>query len=395
MKVVKRDGKVEKFDKERIFKAVEKAINATDVQTNIAEIVDDICQKIGQQEKIQVEEIQNFVENALMEKKLFTTAKAYIIYRKQRQEVRKVAKVLGISDPFHMPLNSLQILAARYLRKDKDRKIIETPKQLYERVAKNIAIIDKKYGATKEQVKETEKDFYDMMINFDWCPNSPTLMNAGTKLAQLAACFVFPIEDSISGIFDALKWTALTQQAGGGTGFSFSKLRPEGDVVQSTGGIASGPITFMEVFNTATETIKQGGKRRGANLGTLRCNHPDIFKFVTAKSSEGKLENFNLSIGATDEFMESVEKGKMYNLVNPRSGEVVRQENARSIFDLAVHEAWKTGDPAFLFLDTINKSVSNCIPKYGPIESSNPCGEICMYPFESCNLGSINLSNIV
>ncbi|RLG44776.1 MAG: adenosylcobalamin-dependent ribonucleoside-diphosphate reductase [Thermoproteota archaeon] len=393
-KVKKRDGRIERYRREKIESAIRKAVDAVREKVDIDTLVDDVEEKIKGRKIITVEEIQDVVESVLVEHKLYKVAKAYILYRKKRAEIRKVAATLGITDTFHLPLNSLQVLAARYLRRDEQRRIIETPGQLFQRVAKAVAVAEKRFGR-KEDVSYWTDEFYEAMTTFKFMPNSPTLMNAGTKLGQLSACFVLPVGDSIESIFDAVKWTALVHKSGGGTGFSFSRLRPAGDTVQTTGGIASGPVSFMKVFNAATEIIKQGGKRRGANMGVLKVTHPDILDFVVAKTTEGELENFNISVGATDEFMDAVRQDGTVQLINPRTGRVVRSVKARVIWDLIITEAWKTGDPGMLFLDTINNSESNCIPKYGPIEATNPCGEVPLYPFEACNLGSINLSEIV
>ena len=393
-KVKKRDGRIERYRREKIESAIRKAVDAVREKVDIDALVDDVEKKIKGRKIITVEEIQDVVESVLVEHKLYKVAKAYILYRKKRAEIRKVAATLGITDTFHLPLNSLQVLAARYLRRDEQRRIIETPGQLFQRVAKAVAVAEKRFGR-KEDVSYWTDEFYEAMTTFKFMPNSPTLMNAGTKLGQLSACFVLPVGDSIESIFDAVKWTALVHKSGGGTGFSFSRLRPAGDTVQTTGGIASGPVSFMKVFNAATEIIKQGGKRRGANMGVLKVTHPDILDFVVAKTTEGELENFNISVGATDEFMDAVRQDGTVQLINPRTGRVVRSVKARVIWDLIITEAWKTGDPGMLFLDTINNSESNCIPKYGPIEATNPCGEVPLYPFEACNLGSINLSEIV
>ncbi|MHA1301765.1 MAG: adenosylcobalamin-dependent ribonucleoside-diphosphate reductase [Candidatus Helarchaeota archaeon] len=288
--------------------------------------------------------------------------------------------------------SAMRVLKERYLLRDSNRRIIETPIQLFRRVANAIASADLLYDDSRD-IKNLKDEFFQIMTNLEFLPNSPCLMNAGTDLGQLAACFVIPIEDSMESIFTAVKNAALIHQSGGGTGFSFSNLRPKNDIVKSTGGIASGPVSFMEVFDKATEVIKQGGKRRGANIGILNVHHPDIIDFITIKSDPSKLNNFNISVGITVDFMDALEKNKDYNLINPRSKKIVKKYSAKKIFELISNMAWKQGDPGLIFLDTINKY--NPTPHIGKIESTNPCGEVPLLPYESCVLGSINLSNFI
>ncbi len=301
-------------------------------------------------------------------------------------------RIFGIKNDLGLSTNAIKVLQRRYLLQNEKGEILETPSQLFRRVARAVASVETKYGQ-KDGVKKIENEFYNAMSRLEFLPNTPTLMNAGTKIGQLSACFVIPVGDSLPEIFEAVKWTAIIHQSGGGTGFNFSHLRPQGDSVKSTGGIASGPVRFMTIFDKTTEVIKQGGKRRGANMGILRVDHPDIMEFITSKSKEGFLSNFNISVAVTDVFMDAVKRNTEYSLFNPRNKQVVGRLNARKVFDLIVTNAWKTGDPGIIFIDRINKS--NPTPSLGEIEATNPCGEQPLLSWESCNLGSINLSKVV
>jgi ribonucleoside-diphosphate reductase alpha chain len=287
---------------------------------------------------------------------------------------------------------AITILEKRYLKKDAQGKVIESPEEMFWRVARNVAEAESFYG-NRISPEELSEIFFRMMASLDFLPNSPCLMNAGRELQQLAACFVLPVEDSLDSIFETVKQTALIHQSGGGTGFSFSHLRPKDDTVQSTGGMASGPVSFMRVFNMATEVIKQGGTRRGANMGVLRVDHPDIMEFITVKQKPYEMSNFNLSVGITKAFMEALEKDDEYSLINPRTNQEVRRIKAREVLEAIVSSAWETGDPGILFLDRINEA--NPTPELGVIESTNPCGEVPLLPYEPCVLGSINLSQMV
>ncbi len=395
-KIRKRDGRIAVFEPEKITQAIQKAFlavgekngdRARTLSDNVVEIVEDNFKHSIPG----VEDVQDIVEEILIKNGYNKVAKAYILYRQKRTELREAKKLLRVDkDELKLSLNAIRVLERRYLLRDIEGNIKEAPSEMFRRVAKTVASVNERYG--EDQV-QSEKDFYRMMTNLEFLPNSPTLMNAGTELGQLSACFVLPVEDSLRGIFKALTNMALIHQSGGGTGFSFSGLRPEGDIVRSTKGVASGPVSFMRIFDQATGVIKQGGKRRGANMGILRVDHPDIIQFITSKEKEGILDNFNISVGITDEFMKAVEEDDKYELINPRTGECTENLRAKEVFDLIVTMAWRTGDPGLIFLDEINHR--HPVSHVGVIESTNPCGEIPLLPYESCNLGSVNLSRMV
>ncbi|MFH0845503.1 MAG: vitamin B12-dependent ribonucleotide reductase [Pseudomonadota bacterium] len=299
---------------------------------------------------------------------------------------------LFVKEDLLLSENARRVLEKRYLKKDAQGKLQETPSQMFRRVAKHIAKAEKRYN-DEAYVRNMEELFYRMMTEFSFLPNSPTLMNAGRRLGQLAACFVLPIEDRMEGIFDALKNAALIHKSGGGTGFSFSRLRPKNSRVGTTGGVASGPVSFMKIFNTATEQVKQGGTRRGANMAILRIDHPDIMEFIFCKKNNRELNNFNISVGITDTFMNAVKEGCKYDLINPRDGKKVEELYAPDVYQALVYQAWENGDPGVIYLDQINRA--NPTPGLGEIESTNPCGEQPLLPMEACNLGSINLAKFV
>lgn len=397
-KIRKRDGALQKFDQSKITQAIYKAMlsvglddskAAERLSNRVASIAD---AKFPGQSVPTVEDIQDIVESVLIEDGYVEIAKAYILYRQKRAEIREAKRLIGVSDDLKLSVNAARVLRRRYLLKDELGNIVETPRGMMRRIAKAIATPDLIYSSSAEATK-AEEEFYNILTNLEFLPNSPTLMNAGTDVGQLSACFVLPVGDSIEEIFDSVKYMAIIHKSGGGTGFSFSHLRPKGDVVKSTKGIASGPVSFMQIFDTSTEVIKQGGRRRGANMAILSVYHPDIQEFITSKRKEGFLDNFNISVAIDDSFMQAVENGEDYFLINPRNGEKVKKLKARAIFDLIVNMAWHTGDPGIVFIDEINRH--NPTPKLGRIESTNPCGEQPLLPYESCNLGSINVYKMV
>lgn len=394
--VKKRNGDFEPFRTEKIVHAIYRALSACskeneDFAWRLAEKVVVLLGEKVQGRVPEVEEIQDVVEEVLMREGLSDVARAYILYREKRRALREAKwELFGVRDDLKLSLNAVRVLKERYLQKDVEGKVVETPRGMMERVARAISEVETLFGG---DVQRTFEDFLNLLTSLVFLPNSPTLMNAGTSLGQLSACFVLPVEDSIDSIFTTLKEMAVIHKSGGGTGFSFSALRPKGDIVASTGGRASGPVSFMRIFDTATDVVKQGGRRRGANMGVLRFNHPDIREFIRAKEKPGFLENFNLSVAITDDEIERVKRGEEVELINPRDGKVWERVNARELFEMIAESAWRSGEPGLLFLDTIN--ASNPTPSLGRIVATNPCGEVPLLPYESCNLGSINLSKFV
>jgi ribonucleoside-diphosphate reductase alpha chain len=392
-KIKKRDGRVVDFDSSRIRDAIHKALIAVELEDGeraegMTREVVKLLEGRFPEKTPSVEDVQDIVVDVLKRNGYEKVASEYQDFRKKKAEIRELRK-LGILEP-KLTVNALEVLRARYLLKDEKERIKETPAQMFTRIAKAVAEVDSEYGGDP---KESEKIFNDMMARLEFVPNSPTLFNAGTPIGQLSACFVLPVGDSLESIFTTVKNMAVIEQTGGGVGFDFSRLRPNGDIVKSTKGVASGPVSFMRVFDVGTEVIKAGGKRRGAMMGILRVDHPDIVEFITSKQQPGFLSNFNISVAVTDEFMKTLEEDGEYWLTNPRNREKVKTQRARGVWDLMIKSAWMSGDPGVVFIDEINRH--NPTPTVGRIESTNPCGEQPLLPYESCNLGSINLSTMI
>jgi len=387
--VRKRNGRVVKFSEERISNAVRKASESVGEEMSettaneITKVVVKTLKETFKNDVPSVEDVQDVTENALMSHGYFEVAKAYILYRAERASLREEKEVIGLTaDRLKLSLNASLVLAKRYLLKDNERRVVESPAQMLRRVATNVAGDDKKLA----------QKFYKMMKNFDFLPSSPILMNAGTKVQMLFSCFFLDVDDDLGRIFETLKDMAIIQAGGGGTGFSFSRLRRKGGYIHRTGGVSSGPISFMKAYNAGTDVIKQGGRRRGANMGVLRVDHPDIMDFITCKQHPGEFENFNISVGITDEFMKAVYDESNYMLVDSNTGPYC-EISAKEVWNSIVFSAWETGDPGLIFLDTMNNV--NRLPTVGKFAGTNPCGEVPLFSYEACNLGSINLSHFV
>ena len=390
MKVIKRTGLITKFSKEKIIIAITKAMNSVDeLNEKLAnEIADEVNEHFASHKEVSVEDIQDYVEDLLIKKGSSKLAKSYIMYRAKRAEVRELKDYLGIEDDLKFGVNAISLLDSRYLKTVDGKK--ETPSQMFKRVARAIASVEKNYGNNPAY---WSKVFYNLMSNQYFLPNTPTLSNGGNKqLNHLFACFAFEISDSIEDIFQTVKDCAMVQKCGGGVGLHLSKLRPAGDVVKTTEGIASGPISFMRVFDVTSDVIKQGSIRRGGNLGLLLINHPDILDFIMCKNDETKFNNFNISVAITDDFMRSVKNDLDYALVNPKTNKLVKKISARNLFKIIAESAWKNGEPGIVFWDKVQ--ADNPTPKLGCL-IKNLCGEADLLPNEACCLGSINLSKFV
>ncbi len=392
-RIRKRDGKLESFDPGRIYRAVWRAAKEVraDADAIATEITDGVIKALAADRRRRVptvEQVQDLVVATLKAAGHLATADAYSRYRERRAALREAKRKLGIRDELKLGYGAALVLKERYLRRDTKGRIVESTGEMMDRVASFVASAEENFDPRRRD--EIETDFSRMLRSLRFLPNSPTLMNAGTPMGMLSGCFVLPIEDSLRSIFETLTLMALVHQAGGGTGFSFSSIRPKGDIVASTGGRASGPLSFLSVYDTVTDAVKQGGRRRGANMAVMRVDHPDIVDFIQAKTQHGALPNFNLSVGVTDAFMRKALRGEPQKLVNPRTKRAVGLIDASKLLNLIAEAAWQSGDPGILFLDEINRR--NPLPKLGRIEATNPCGEVPLMPFESCNLGSVNLA---
>jgi ribonucleoside-diphosphate reductase alpha chain len=396
-KIKKRNGNVVPFDQEKIYHAISKAAEAIGsydrekTRPVVAKIMNYVEHQFSEKKIPTIEDMQDIVERVLIEEGHVKTVKAFIIYREEQNKLRqRKQELVGGFVGKQISLNALKILKEKYLLKNKHGRTIETPKDMFYRVAKAIALVDKDYEK-KPDIEKTEETFFDVMNKLDFLPNSPCLMNAGTEMQQVISCFALPIEDSIESIYDTMKIAAKIHKYGSGTGFNFSTLRPKDDYIVSTQGSSSGALSFLKLFDASTAIIKQGGKRRGANMAILKVSHPEILQFITAKEDTSVLTNFNISVAITDKFMDAVQKNKFYDIVNPRTRKTVRQLPAKEVFDLIARQAWKNGEPGVIFIDTIKKK-NNTGEKP---QATSACAEVPLENNEACPLGSINLSNMV
>jgi len=395
-KVRKRDGREVDFDPEKISSAIFKAtVCAHKPDSQLAKemtgkVVQAVFHARKQDEIPTVEQIQDIVEKILMDSGHSDVAKSYILYRGERTALREKKELLGVKDDLKLSLNATKVLKKRFLRRDEQGNVLETPGEMFKRVAKDISLADKKYD---QDPNISEKVFYEVMASLEFLPNSPTLRNAGRELQQLSGCYVLPIKDSLNQIYKTLRTTAFLHKGGSGTGTNFSCIRPKGDLIKSTGGIASGPVSFMKLFDFSTEIINEGSTRRGGVMGILNVDHPDIFEFISAKLDFNQLNNFNISVGITDKFMQELKKNEMFELVNPHNNKVVDKIEADELFSRIIESAWKSGEPGIIFLDAVNRH--NTLPGIGKLEATNLCGEVPLFGYESCILGGINLAKML
>jgi ribonucleoside-diphosphate reductase alpha chain len=396
VQIRKKDGTIAAFEAQKLEKSLENALvtarakNPKIAKILASKVIDTIERHFPKGVLPTAIDVQDIILEVLNKNKLQPIAKAYLEHKKTHKEAVGFRTIHGVRDDLGMSTNAIIVLGKRYLLRNEQGAIIETPARMFRRVAKTIAQVEAVYG---KSVKKAEEEFYDAMASLSFLPNSPTLMNAGTPAGQLSACFVIPVEDDLRSIFHNLENAMLIHQSGGGTGFSFGRLRPKGDLVRSSQGVASGPLSFMTIYDKATEVIKQGGKRRGANMGVMPIDHPDIEEFINAKRKEGMLSNFNVSAAITDKFMAAVAKNSEFELINPRNKKPAKKIMAKELWDQLVQSAWECGDPGIIFIDEANRKQPT--PQVGVIESTNPCGEVPLLPYEACNLGSINMARMV
>lgn len=398
--VIKADGREEKFRPEKISRSIWSAAqNVGGKDEKLPEVLAEevitlLERKVNGDGKINTSLIGEAVEKTLIEKGHAKTARAFIIYRENKKHLRQDKSALGVKDDIGFSYNTLYILKQRYLKRNEKGETIETPREMIGRIAKFLADVEKTHVKRKKYFKE----FYDLMVSFEFLPGTRTLTNSGKKNAQLSNCFFWPMEDDINAVFDILYKSTLIKKNGGGCGYNFSKIRPEGDLVGGIPGLAAGPVKMIEMFNMMTSLFRQEGKYESGNMAILNVDHPDIFNFISAKQVDGYLSKTNISIGITDKFMKAALADRDWNLINPRTGKVVNTVDARSILDLAAAMAWQSGDPGIINLSAINRGTRFANPllkKRGPIWGTNPCGEIPLFPYESCNLGYVNLTKFV